>query len=221
MVDLLSKNLTLTYRIMKISTPALLVVPILYDLFLLFLAVWTLKWNRTSYDVCCGIFLLPSIYLTIKAIQGIKNPKGKKISQTTVLVNIFVLVIFVFSASFRSAWDIDFILRGEAYVSSLDSVDVGEINLSKENAVKLPLPPEYQQLSRYGDIYITKDKDEMSVLVIYLETFIDLDGFVTGYVYAPGVDPGDLPEKCLSGRPVKPNYPDWYFCVLVYDQIFG
>lgn len=120
---------------------------------------------------------------------------------------------------FRSYWDLDFILYGKEYLSAVQGVNTNELALSADNDRGVHLPLEYKHLSAFDEVYVTLDKDYETVLFVFPNTGGDLDGLLSAYIYVHGNIPTDLPEKCLSGRPVKPYYENWYYCIVGLNQV--
>ena len=120
---------------------------------------------------------------------------------------------------FRAYWDLDFILYGKEFSSTVQTVNVNEVVFSEEDGVSFNLPGEYKHLARFGEIYVTPDKDNETTLVVYPDTADDLDGLMNAYIYVVGKKAMSIPEKCLSGRPVNPYYENWYYCVISLSQV--
>ena len=200
------------------STANLIIVSVVYDFILLaFSGWWLFNIVRTPINRCCSVFLLPLFVLTFISLSH-KDSKSRQAS-IPIKVNLTALVLMILLVVFRSYWDLDFILYGKEYLSAVQGVNINAVDLSPENDRGVHLPLEYKHLSVFDEVYVTLDKDYETVLFVFPNTGDDLDGLLNAYIYVHGKTPTDLPEKCLSGRPVNPYYENWYYCVVGLNQV--
>jgi hypothetical protein len=201
---------------MKISN--LTVVSLAYGVILLVLSGWWLfNIDRTPVNRYLAILWLPLLVLLFMSISRSTSDQGRE--SASLKINLLVLGWFVALVIFRTYWDLDFILHGKEYSSTVQTVKVNEVVFSDEDGVSFNLPQQYSYLARFEEIYVTHDKDDETTLVVYPDTAEDLDGLMNAYVYVVGKEAVSIPEKCLSGRPVNPHYENWYYCVVSLNQV--
>ncbi len=201
---------------MKISK--LTVVSLVYDgILLVFSGWWLFNVDRTPYNRCLSIFWLPLLALIAVSMARTISKRGQ--APVALGINLTVLGLLIGLIIFRAYWDLDFILYGKEYSSALRTINANEVDFSKQNGSSFVLPAPYSHLTRFGEISITHDKDNKTILVVFPETPDDLDGLMTAYIYVAGNKAVRVPEKCLSGRPVNPYHENWYYCVVSGNQV--
>jgi hypothetical protein len=193
-------------------------VSIVYGVALFVLSGWWLfNGNRTPYNQCLSILWLPLLVLIFLSIS--RSTSDQKRESVPLKINLTVLGWLVGLVVFRSYWDLDFILYGKEFSSSVQTVNVNEVVFSEEDGASFNLLKQYKHLARFEKIYVTRDKNSQTILVVYPETAWDSDGLMNAYIYVTGKKAVNLPGKCLSGRPVNPYYENWYYCVVSLDQV--
>jgi hypothetical protein len=196
---------------------SLTIVSLAYGTILLVLSGWWLfNIVRTPYNRCLSVLWLPLLLLIF--VSSSRSTSDQNRESAPLKINLIVLAWLVTLVIFRAYWDLDFILHGKEYLSAVQSMNINQLNLSPENDRGVHLPLEYRHLSVFEKVYVTLDEDLETVLFVFPNTPDDLDGLLNAYIYVHGKMPADLPEKCLSGRPVSPHYENWYYCVVSLNQ---
>jgi hypothetical protein len=196
----------------------LTVISLTYGIILVVLSGWWLfNIDRTPYNRCLSILWLPLLVLIFISIS--RSTSDQRQESAPLKINLAVLGWLVALVIFRAYWDLDFILYGKEFSSTAQTVNVNEVVFSEEDGASFNLPGQYKHLARFGEIYVTPDKDNERILVVYPDTAWDLDGLMNAYIYVVNKDAMSIPEKCLSGRPVNPRYENWYYCVVSLNQV--
>src|SRR5688572_15482879 len=196
----------------------LTVISLAYGTLLLVLSGWWLfNIVRTPYNRCLSILWLPLLVLIFMSFS--RSTSNQERESAPLKINLIVLGWIVALIVFRAYWDLDFILHGKEYLSAVQNFNTDQIDLSQDGDRGIPLPLEYRDLSVFEEVYVTLDEDPETILFVFPNTPGDLDGLLNAYIYVRGKTAADLPEKCLSGRPVNPHYENWYYCIVSLNQI--
>jgi hypothetical protein len=195
----------------------LTIISLAYGGILLTLSGWWLfNIDRTPVNRCLSILWLP---LFVMLVVSISRGTSEIRKSAPLWINLTVIGLLIGLVVFRAYWDLDFILYGNEYSSASSVVNLDELVFSDEDGISLKLPQQYSHLARFGEISVTHDIDNTTILIVFPETPGDLDGLMTAYVYVAGKTVSNIPAKCLSGRLVNPHREHWYYCVVSENQV--
>lgn len=198
-----------------------LISSIVYDSFLISFMIWGfLNTTRNAYDRCYSFLFVPLLVFSFLAFTKFRD-ENWKIKTALVGINTFTYLFLIILVVFRASWDLDFFTNYKDFSSMVELIHEKHINSTSDNDISVELPEQYGHLAQNREIYLSKDLDNNGLLVIFPNTSIDLDGYLTAYVYASGIEPNQIPKKCISGREVNPSKDNWYYCVLRVNKIYS